>query len=125
MSRFNRTATTESVSFKLSELPRSCVSSNSIWTSCRAAAMEESGSKSSPYRDFFAFQSGRVARASPLFMVRAHDRNHRIRKLYALQNFCSHDRVDLDLLELLGREFPRLGDNLLGHGQLADVVQQS
>lgn len=37
--RFSRTLRTESVSSRLSDVPRSCASSNSSWASCRAAAI--------------------------------------------------------------------------------------
>ena len=53
----------------------------------------------------------------------AHDGNDGIRELDAIQNFRSDDRMDFHFLELFGREAPRLGENVLGNRELANVVQ--
>ena len=75
-------------------------------------------------RNLFALEPVRIAGAVPLFVMAAHDRRHRIGELHALQNLGAHHRVDLHLLELFRRQAPGLGDDVLGHRQLADVVQQ-
>ncbi len=56
-------------------------------------------------------------------MVRAHDRHHRIRKVNLLQNLRADDGMDFHLLEFFRRQFPRLRNNVLRHGQLSNVVQ--
>ena len=43
---------------------------------------------------------------------------------HAFENFGPDDRMDLHFLELFRRELARFGNDVLGHGQLADVVQQ-
>ena len=51
-------------------------------------------------------------------------RRHRIRERHAADDLGADLRVDADLLELLLRQRPRLRQDVLGHGQLADVVEQ-
>src|ERR1043166_1878235 len=76
MMRRKRTASTESVSSRLSELPRSCEISNNACTSWRAAAMEVRKSMDAslevPGFGFAAF-SKPAAGASPLLIFRSVD----------------------------------------------------
>ena len=57
-------------------------------------------------------------------MVVANDRHDGIRKLDAAENLRPCRRVQLHLLELGGGELARLVEDVIGHGDLADVVQQ-
>ena len=41
-----------------------------------------------------------------------------------LENFRTHDGVDLHLFELFRRQLARLGDDVLGDRELADVMKQ-
>ncbi len=74
--------------------------------------------------DFVALQPGRIPCSVPFFMMRAHDRRYRVRELYALQNLRPHHRVNLHLLEFLRRQAAGFGDDVLRHGQFANVMQQ-
>ena len=64
-----------------------------------------------------------IPAAIPFFVVRANDRNHRVRKIHALQNFCAHHWMDLHLFELGARQLSGFGDNRFRHRQLSDVMQ--
>ena len=57
-------------------------------------------------------------------MVRAHDGDDWIGKSHSFQNLGAHQGVDLHLLELFGTEASRLGDDVLGHSEFANVMQQ-
>ena len=57
-------------------------------------------------------------------MVRANDRGDRIGKGDALQDFSADDGMDLHLFELFRRQSAGLVDDVLGNGELADIVQQ-
>ena len=57
-------------------------------------------------------------------MVSTHDRYHGIWKADSFQNFRSHHGMNLHLLELFRRQSAGFRDNMFGHCQLADVVQQ-
>ena len=57
-------------------------------------------------------------------MVRPNDGDNRIGKVHALENLGAYYRVDLHLFELFRRQPTRLVDDVLGNGQLADVMQQ-
>ena len=56
--------------------------------------------------------------------MRPHDRHHRIGKADPLQDLRPHQRVDFHLFKFFRRQPSRLRDDVLGHGQLADVMQQ-
>ena len=51
-------------------------------------------------------------------------RRHRIGERHAADDLGAHLRVNPNLLKLLLRQRARLREDVLGHGQLADVVQQ-
>ena len=77
-----------------------------------------------PDRNLFALQPEGIARSVPLLVMRPDDRHHRIGKADPLQNLRPHQRVDLHLFKFFRRQAPGLRDDVFGHGQLADVVQQ-
>ncbi len=52
-----------------------------------------------------------------------HDGDNGVWEFNAIENFGSHDRMDFHFLELFRSKVPRLGKNVFGHRQLADVVQ--
>ena len=52
------------------------------------------------------------------------DRHDRIRKVDLRENFCAHPRVRLHAFELGWRELARLVEDVLGDGELPDIVQQ-
>ena len=54
----------------------------------------------------------------------AHDWHDRIREADALQYLRAGNRVQLHLLELGGGQLAGLVEDVIGHGELADVVQQ-
>src|SRR5207237_1350242 len=76
------------------------------------------------YGNFCTLQSHRIAGAIPLLVVGADDGHDRVRKADAFQNLCPDQGVNLHLLELFGSEASGFGDNVLGDGKLANVVQQ-
>ena len=78
---------------------------------------------SRPDWDGFAFQAVRITRAVPFFVVGADNGHHGIRELDAIQYLRAHDRVNFHFLELFRGEAPRLRENVLGHGELANVVE--
>ena len=65
MSRFNFTENTDRVSPRLSDAPRSWLSSNSVCASCRAAAMEKRNVASFAAGSLTAMSSKPAAGASP------------------------------------------------------------
>ena len=69
-------------------------------------------------------QPGRIAAAVPPLVVAQDERRHRIRERDAGDDVGADLRVNADLLELFGRQRTRLGEDVLRHGELADVVQQ-
>ena len=75
-------------------------------------------------RDLFALEAARVSLSIPPFVMAEDQRRHRIGKRHAADDFRADLRVDADLLELLLRQRTRLRQDVLGHGQLADVVEQ-
>ena len=75
-------------------------------------------------RDLVALQPGRIALAVPALVVAEDQRRHRIRKRHAADDFGADLRVDADLLELFLRQRSGLRQDVLGHRELADVVQQ-
>ena len=75
-------------------------------------------------RDLVALEAAGVSLTVPPFVMAQDQRGHRIGKRHAADDFRADLRVDADLLELLLRERTRLGQDVLGHRQLADVVKQ-
>ena len=75
-------------------------------------------------RDLLALQARRIALAVPALVVAQDQRRHRIRERHRAHDVGADLRMGADLLELFGRQRPRLREDVLGHGQLADVVQQ-
>ena len=57
-------------------------------------------------------------------MMRAHDRGHGIREGHAIQDLRSYDRVHLHLLELFHSQLAGFVDDVLRHGEFANVMQQ-
>ena len=56
--------------------------------------------------------------------MRAHDGRDRIRKLNLLDDLRAHDGMNLHLREFLGRQLAGLRENVFGHRQLSNVVEQ-
>src|SRR5438128_7763841 len=75
-------------------------------------------------RNLFAAQAVRVARAIPTLVMMSHDGNDRIREADALQYLCADRGVHFHLLELGVRELSRLVEDVIGHGELANIMQQ-
>ena len=75
-------------------------------------------------RDVLALQPGGIPLAVPALVMAEDQRRHRVRERDGADDVGADLRVRADLLELFGRERPRLRQDVLGHGQLADVVQQ-
>ena len=72
--------------------------------------------------DLLAGEPHRIAGAVDALVMLADDRR-RARQPQLLQQLGSDDRVGLDETELLGVERTGLGENRVGDGDLADVVQ--
>ena len=77
-----------------------------------------------PERHLLALAAGRIAVAVPALVMIQDERRDGLRKRHRGDDFGADLRMNADLLKLLGRERTRLGENVLGYGQLADVVQQ-
>ncbi len=77
-----------------------------------------------PERDLFLFQPGRIAASVPPLVVAQDERRHRVRERDAGDDVGAHLRVNANLLELFGCQRTRLGEDVLRHGELADVVQE-
>ena len=75
-------------------------------------------------RDLVALQPLRIALAVPAFVVAEDERRHRVGERHRADDLGADLRVDADLLELLLGERSRLRQDVLGHRQLADVVEQ-
>ena len=75
-------------------------------------------------RDVLADQAVGIAGAVPALVVRADQRDDRIRERHVRDDLGADARMRLDAGELLGGERARLREDVLRHGQLADVVQQ-
>ena len=65
-----------------------------------------------------------ISRAVPVLVVVPHDRDDRIREVDRREDLGADRRVQLHLLELGGRQLARLVEDVLGHRDLAGVVQQ-
>ena len=74
--------------------------------------------------NFFALHARRIAFAVPPFVVAQNERRHRVRERHTRNNLRADLRMDPDLLEFLLRQRAGLRENVLGHRQLADVVQE-
>ncbi len=75
-------------------------------------------------RDVLAAQAERVPRAVPALVVTKDERRDGIRERHVLDDLESDLRVDLDLPEFLVGERTRFRKDVLGHGQVAHVVEQ-
>ena len=75
-------------------------------------------------RNLFALQSLRIALAVPAFVVAEDERRHRVREGHGTDDLRADLRMDADLLELLLRQRAGLRQDVFGHGELADVVEQ-
>ena len=75
-------------------------------------------------RDLLAREPLRIALAVPSFVVAEDQRRDRIRERHRRDDLRADLRVNADLLELLLRQRSGLRQDVLGHRQLADVVQQ-
>ena len=75
-------------------------------------------------RNVLAGQPLRIALAVPPLVVAQDQRRHRVGERHGGDDLRADLRVDADLLELFLRERSRLRQDVLGHGELADVVQQ-
>ena len=75
-------------------------------------------------RNLFALQPLRIALAVPAFVVAEDQRRDRIRERHRADDLGADLRMDADLLELFLRQRAGLRQDVLGHGELADVVQQ-
>ena len=84
----------------------------------------DDGENAGAERNLVCLQPLRVALAVPSFVVAQNQRRDRIRERHRGNDFCSDLRMNPDLLELFLRERSRLRQDVLGHGELADVVQQ-
>ena len=56
--------------------------------------------------------------------MRPHDGSNRVWEAHALQDFGAHHRMNLHLLEFFAGQLAGLRDDVLRHGEFADVVQQ-
>ena len=75
-------------------------------------------------RNLLALQARRIALAVPALVMAQDERRDRIRERHRADDVGADLRVGADLLELFGRQRARLREDVLGHGELADVVQQ-
>lgn len=75
-------------------------------------------------RDLFGLEAGRVPPTVPPFVMAQDERHDGIREGHAADDFRADLRMNADLLELFLGERARFGQDVLGHGELADVVQQ-
>ena len=65
-----------------------------------------------------------ITGAVPTFMVTAHNGRYWIREGHPLEDLRADNRVHLHLLEFFARQFSWLVNDLLGHSQLAYVMQE-
>ena len=75
-------------------------------------------------RNLLARETLRIALAVPPFVMAEDQRRHRIGERHRGDDLRADLRVNADLLELLLRQRSGLRQDVLGHRQLADVVQQ-
>ena len=75
-------------------------------------------------RDLFSAQAGRIAHAIPALVMAPDERRHRAGERHRAHDLRAHLRVDLHLPPLVRRERAGLGQDVLGNGQLADIVKQ-
>ena len=76
------------------------------------------------YRNLRPAQPQWIAGPIELLVVSAYDGDDRVGKAHPFQNFSSHQRMNLHLLEFFRRQPARFRDDVLGNRQLADVMQQ-
>ena len=75
-------------------------------------------------RDLVALEALRITLAVPALVVAEDQRSHRVRKRHRADDLGAHLRVHADLLELFLRQRSGFRQDVLRHGELADVVQQ-
>ncbi len=75
-------------------------------------------------RNVVARQPLRIALAVPPLVMAEDQRRHRIRERHGGDDLRADLRMDADLLELFLRQRSGLRQDVLGHGELADVVEQ-
>ena len=75
-------------------------------------------------RDLLALETGRIALAVPALVVAVDDRRDRVGKRHRRDDLGAHLRMHLHPLELLVGQRTGLRQDVLGHRELADVVQQ-
>ena len=75
-------------------------------------------------RNLLALQALRIALAVPALVVAEDQRRHRIRERHGADDLGADLRVHANLLELFLRQRAGLRQDVLGHRELADVVQQ-
>ena len=75
-------------------------------------------------RNLFALETCRIALAVPALVVAQDQRRHGIGERHRADDVGADLRMGADLLELFRRQRARLGQNVLGHRELADIVQQ-
>ncbi len=75
-------------------------------------------------RNLVALEAGRIALAVPALVMAVDDRRDRIGKRHRRDNLGAHLRMHLHPLELFVGQRTGLRQDVLRHGELADVVQQ-
>ena len=75
-------------------------------------------------RNVFAFQPVGIPAAVPAFVMMANNRHNRIVKVYPAKNLRADDRMHLHLLEFRSGQFPGFVQDVIRHGDLADIMQQ-
>ena len=75
-------------------------------------------------RDSLARQALGIPGAVPSLVMALDVRRHRVGKRDGADDVGPDGRMKADVVELAGRQAAGLGEDVLGHGQLADVVQQ-
>ena len=89
----------------------------------RPEAIDE-GDDARPEGDRRAREARRIPPAVPPLVMALDERRHGHRERHVADDVGAEPGVDVNLLQLFGCERPRLGDDVGGHGEHADVVQQ-
>src|SRR5262249_31950089 len=76
------------------------------------------------HRNLFAGLAVGIAAAIPALVMMTDYRDNRVREVDPLHDLGSDHGVDLHLLEFGGAELPRFVEDVVGHRDLSDVVQQ-
>src|SRR6184192_1616904 len=75
-------------------------------------------------RDLVAFQAGRIPLAVPSFVMAEDEGRHRVREGHSTDDLRADLRMDANLLEFFLSERTRLRQDVFGHRELPDVMQQ-